>query len=160
MKNITEIQNAIYFVNDGETDLLTGSMSPNLFNQFVRRDAELADRNGTKLAIISVKIKINELVPSEILDNQINTITSDVESLLIKLSFQLSKAIRQSDCLARTSKLGFWILVTYENINNLEVLISRILEKTSIPTVINFIPRSGNQTQLSWYENIDNSHFN
>ena len=46
MINSAAIENAIYFENDGEIDLLTGSMAPSRFNQTVKRDIDLAKRNG------------------------------------------------------------------------------------------------------------------
>ena len=54
MINLIEIQESLFFENDGEIDLLTGAMSPNRFNQIVKRDIEIAERNGNSLAIISV----------------------------------------------------------------------------------------------------------
>jgi hypothetical protein len=68
MINPIEIQESLFFENDGEIDLLTGAMAPNRFNQIVKRDIEMAERNGASLAIISVKLDLGALLDREFKD--------------------------------------------------------------------------------------------
>jgi len=42
MNNYLDQVREVFFINNGETDLLTGSSAPNLFNQLVKRDIQLA----------------------------------------------------------------------------------------------------------------------
>ncbi|MGA0079423.1 MAG: hypothetical protein ACO3IO_01975 [Candidatus Nanopelagicus sp.] len=45
MNNYLDQVREVFFINNGETDLLTGSSAPNLFNQLVKRDIQLRKRN-------------------------------------------------------------------------------------------------------------------
>jgi len=86
MNNLIEIQESLFFKNDGEIDLLTGAMAPNRFNQIVRRDIEISERNGTPLAIISLRLNLENLLTKEIKSQNLITIKSDIEAILIKIT--------------------------------------------------------------------------
>ncbi len=58
MEDSRQMMPDLFFKNNGEIDLLTGTIAPNQFNQIVRRDSQLSDRNGSKLNIISISINL------------------------------------------------------------------------------------------------------
>lgn len=187
MNNLIKIQESLFFKNDGEIDLLTGAMAPNRFDQIVKRDIELAERNGISLAIISLKLNLVSLLGSENKDYSLNlseplinlsdqstkqsvastnlnndlisTIKSDIESILIRMNFELKSIIRNSDCISRVSQTGFWIFISAATSEGLQILKNRIEEL--FPKIISIvvIPRNKNQNQMSWYESIDLIHF-
>lgn len=53
MKDLSEIAAQIFFVNNGEIDLLTGAIAQSRVDQIVKRDMQLSRRNQTQLLIIS-----------------------------------------------------------------------------------------------------------
>jgi len=159
MINSAAIENAIYFENDGEIDLLTGSMAPSRFNQTVKRDIDLAKRNGDLLAIISLKIDLPELIKNKYLNQPIEQVKSDLESLLIEMNFKLKSILRSSDCISRVSVSGFWILINSASEENLEVLSEEIKKIFPEFMKIHIIRRGDYLDQLSWYEKIDQLHF-
>lgn len=187
MINPVEIQESLFFENDGGIDLLTGAMAPNRFNQIVKRDIEMAERNGALLAIISVKLDLGALLDREfkdqskpiqdqskpfeddskpfqdhleiLRDQPVPIIKSEIESFLVAVNFNLKSILRGSDCISRVSRTGFWIFVNSATTEGLQLLENRI--KTLIPVNVDFaiIPREINQNQLSWYQSIDLKHF-
>jgi len=159
MINSAAIENAIYFENDGEIDLLTGSMAPSRFNQTVKRDIDLAKRNGDLLAIISLRIELPALIKSKYLNQPIEQVKLDVESLLIEINFKLKSILRSSDCISRVSVSGFWILINSASEENLDVLSEEIKKMFPEFMKIHIIRRGDYLDQLSWYEKIDQLHF-
>jgi len=159
MINSAAIENAIYFENDGEIDLLTGSMAPSRFNQTVKRDIDLAKRNGDLLAIISLKIDLPELIKNKYFNQSNEQVKSDLESLLIEMNFKLKSILRSSDCISRVSVSGFWILINSASEENLEVLSEEIKKIFPEFMKIHIIRRGDYLDQLSWYEKIDQLHF-
>jgi hypothetical protein len=169
MINPVEIQESLFFENDGEIDLLTGAMAPNRFNQIVKRDIEMAERNGASLAIISIKLDLGALLDREfkdqskpiqdqskpfqdhleiLRDQPVPIIKSEIESFLVAVNFNLKSILRASDCISRVSRTGFWIFVNSATTEGLQLLENRI--KTLMPV---------SQDQLSWYQSIDLKHF-
>jgi GGDEF domain-containing protein len=159
MINSAAIENAIYFENDGEIDLLTGSMAPSRFNQTVKRDIDLAKRNGDLLAIISLKIDLPELIKNKYFNQSNEQVKSDLESLLIEMNFKLKSILRSSDCVSRVSVSGFWILINSASEENLDVLSEEIKKMSPEFMKIHIIRRGDYLDQLSWYEKIDQLHF-
>jgi len=54
--NINDVVlDSLFFVNNGENDLLTGTMAPDRFNQLVNRDIIIANRNHSTLGLVSLK---------------------------------------------------------------------------------------------------------
>jgi GGDEF domain-containing protein len=159
MINYTAIENSIYFENDGEIDLLTGSMAPSRFNQTVKRDIDLAKRTGELLTIISLRVELSEFVKNMHVDQPIEQIKSEVESRLIEINFKLQSMLRASDCISRVSVTGFWILINSASEENLSLLSERI--NSLFPEIIKLkiIQRMKDQDQISWYEKIDKEHF-
>ena len=153
------IENAIYFENNGEIDLLTGSLAPSRFNQTVKRDIDLATRNGDLLAIISLKIDLPELIKNKYLNQPTEQVKLDVESLLIEINFKLKSILRSSDCISRVSVTGFWILINSASEENLSLLLERIIHIFPENIKLKVIQRMRDQDQFSWYEMIDKVHF-
>jgi len=159
MINSAAIENAIYFENDGEIDLLTGSMAPSRFNQTVKRDIDLAKRNGDLLAIISLKIDLPELIKNKYFNQSNEQVKSDLESLLIEINFKLKSILRSSDCISRVSVSGFWILINSASEENLSIHSEQIKKIYPEFLKIHIIRRGDYLDQLSWYEKIDQFHF-
>jgi len=55
MKDQGEIAEQIFFVNNGEIDLLTGAIAQSRFDQIIKRDMQLSHRNQTQLMVISAR---------------------------------------------------------------------------------------------------------
>lgn len=159
MNNSAAIENAIYFENDGEIDLLTGSMAPNRFNQIVKRDIDLTKRSGDLLAMISLRIDLPELIKNRNLGQATEQVKAEVESLLVEINFRLKSILRSSDCVSRVSVTGFWILINSTSKENLSLLSERI--NNLFPNLIKLkvIQKMNNQDQFTWYEKIDKEHF-
>ena len=155
MNNYLDQIRDVFFINNGEIDLLTGSSAPNLFNQLVKRDIQLADRYDTQLSIISLNVCLDRFVIALGQEN----LRLDLEEALIKTFFELKQIFRDSDCISRVSQLGFWILVTGLNENSSENMLSRISQL--IPTYfdLSICHRQADQNQLDWYSKIDEMHF-
>jgi len=159
MINSAAIENAIYFGNNGEIDLLTGSMAPSRFNQTVKRDIDLAKRNGGLLTIISLRIDVPRLIKNKYLNQPIEQVKSDLESFLIKINFELKLILRSSDCISRVSVTGFWILINSANEENLSLLLDRITNLFPESIKLEVVQRLKDQDQFDWYEIIDKKHF-
>jgi hypothetical protein len=69
MKDLSEIAAQIFFVNNGEIDLLTGAIAQSRFDQIVKRDMQLSRRNQTQLLIISATLNLGNYLATK---NQIN----------------------------------------------------------------------------------------
>ena len=107
MNNYLDQVREVFFINNGETDLLTGSSAPNLFNQLVKRDIQLASRNNAQLSIISLSVCLDRFVLAlgqeslrldleeafhrgtpilEVLNNQVLALNKQINFNLMKLS--------------------------------------------------------------------------
>lgn len=159
MDNSVAIKNAIYFENDGEIDLLTGSMAPSRFNQTVKRDIDLAKRSGDLLAIISLRIDLPELIKNRYFGQATEQVKADIESLLVEINFKLKSILRNSDCVSRVSVTGFWILINSASEENLSLLSERINNLFPYIIKVKVIQRIKDQDQSTWYEKIDKEHF-
>ena len=153
------IEHSIYFENDGEIDLLTGAMAPNRFNQFVKRDIDLANRNGNALSMISIKLETTKMPEIKNSSESVFLIGKQIETLLIEIKFKLSKFLRESDCLSRVSTTGFWLFINTPDQSGLLTLHNRIRENLPEFVTIEVVSREKNQDQQSWYEKIDEKHF-
>jgi len=90
MNNYLDQVREVFFINNGETDLLTGSSAPNLFNQLVKRDIQLASRNNARLSIISLSVCLDRFVLAlgHICHRQINQNQLDWYSKIDELHFK------------------------------------------------------------------------
>ena len=158
MNDQTEIAEQIFFVNNGEIDLLTGAMAQSRFDQIIKRDLQLSNRNQNQLIVISVRLNLDNYLRScnQIIQGQIQ---NDVENELVKLYFELQNIFRESDCICRVSALGFWIFLTGINKSDGELLITRTNEL--LPKFLDLAISYHNpgESQLDWYAQIDKLHF-
>ena len=96
-----ELAADLFFINNGEIDLLTGAMAPARFNQIVERDLQLSDRNLTQLTMICSNLNINTFLEIRFKNNRLSNeqLKLEVESELVSINFQLKNTFRQSDCI-------------------------------------------------------------
>lgn len=151
MEDSRQMMPDLFFKNNGEIDLLTGTIAPNQFNQIVRRDSQLSDRNGSKLSIISISINMKKI------HNQDSQLF--LENALIEVNFKLKQIFRNSDCICRISQLGFWVLVTGVDDEISQDILKRVKQVLPSYFEIEISHRTKGQSQLDWYSQIDELHF-
>jgi GGDEF domain-containing protein len=142
---------SIFFVNNGEIDLLTGTMAPDRFNQLVNRDIAIANRNHITLGVVSIKIDLHKFIGENA--------NLEADELISKLSFEIKKLFRDSDCICRVSRLGFWVFLNGQQTITDNWLTNRRTQE--IPQHVEFGIcnwREG-ESQSSWYQRIDQLHF-
>jgi GGDEF domain-containing protein len=155
MEDSSQMMPDLFFKNNGEIDLLTGTIAPNQFNQIVRRDSQLSDRNGSKLSIISISINMKKIHNQDLIqDSQLF-----LENALIELNFKLKQIFRNSDCICRISQLGFWVLVTEVDDEISQDILKRVKQILPNYFEIEISHRTKGQSQLDWYGQIDELHF-
>lgn len=96
----------IEFRNNGLIDSLTQTLAPELFQENLKRDLAISQRDGSPLAIICinlVQLESEEQVPGYYL--------SLLEESLIKWTFEIENNIRGGEYFSRISESGFWILI-------------------------------------------------
>ena len=156
MEDSRQMMPDLFFKNNGEIDLLTGTIAPNQFNRIVRRDSQLSDRNGSKLSIISISINMKKIHNQDLIqDSQLF-----LENALIELNFKLKQIFRNSDCICRISQLGFWVLVTEVDDEISQDILKRVKQILPNYFEIEISHRTKGQSQLDWYSQIDELHFN
>ena len=152
-----ELAADLFFINNGEIDLLTGAMAPARFNQIVERDLQLSDRNLTQLTMICSNLNINTFLEIRFKNNRLSNVQLklEVESELVSINFQLKNTFRQSDCISRTYQLGFWVFLVGKDQSDGNQLLSRSRQKLPTYLDLNISHREPKQTQLDWYSQID-----
>ena len=153
-----EIAEQIFFVNNGEIDLLTGAIAQSRFDQIIKRDMQLSRRNHTQLLIISVRLNLKNYLAS-INQIEIAQIKTEVESELVKTFFQLLNIFRQSDCICRVSTTGFWIFLSGIDNSAGVQLLTRAGELLPRHLDLAISHHINDQSQLDWYAQIDQLHF-
>ena len=158
MTDHDEIAEQIFFVNNGEIDLLTGAIAQSRFDQIIKRDMQLSRRNHTQLLIISVRLNLKNYLAS-INQIEIAQIKTEVESELVKTYFQLQNIFRQSDCICRISTTGFWIFLAGIDKSAGDQLLTRAGDL--LPEYLDLASSYYNsgESQLEWYAQIDQLHF-
>jgi GGDEF domain-containing protein len=158
MKDLSEIAAQIFFVNNGEIDLLTGAIAQSRFDQIIKRDMQLSRRNQTQLVIISASLNLENYLETK---NQIdlNQIKIEVESELVKTHFQLQNIFRQSDCICRISTTGFWIFLTGTDKSTGDQLLTRACDLLPSYLDLAISYHNDEDSQLDWYAQIDKLHF-
>ncbi len=154
----TEIAEQIFFANNGAIDLLTGAISQSRFDQIIKRDLQLSDRNQNQLIVISVRFNLKNYLAN---NNQIDTdqVKTEVESELVKIYFDLQNIFRQSDCICRVSTLGFWVFLTGMSKPDGELLLTRTSDLLSKYLELAISYHNSGESQLDWYAEIDKLHF-
>ena len=159
MNKYESVIDSIFLSNNGEIDLLTGAISPDRFDQIVKRDLAIAQRNSAYISMISTAINL----PQFFIDNQaVDPIEQQslIENELVNLHFNLKRTFRQSDCICRVSKLGFWILLNGADKTTTDQLVERLIkELPNYITVSKSLWQQG-ESILDWYKRVDQIHFN
>ena len=159
MNKYDSVIDSIFLSNNGEIDLLTGAISPDRFDQIVKRDLAIAQRNSANISIISTAINL----PQFFTDNQaVNPIEqkSLIENELVNLHFNLKSTFRQSDCICRVSKLGFWILLNGADKTTTDQLVERLIKELPNYITVGMSLWQQGESILDWYKRVDQIHFN
>ena len=158
MKKYESVIDSIFLSNNGEIDLLTGAISPDRFDQIVKRDLAIAQRNSANISMISTAINL----PQFFADNQaVNPIEQQslIENELVNLHFNLKSTFRQSDCICRVSKLGFWILLNGADKTTTDQLVERLIKELPNYITVGMSLWQQGESILDWYKRVDQIHF-
>jgi hypothetical protein len=159
MNKYESVIDSIFLSNNGEIDLLTGAISPDRFDQIVKRDLAIAQRNSASISMISTAINL----PQFFTDNQaVDPIEqkSLIENELVNLHFNLKSTFRQSDCICRVSKLGFWILLNGADKTTTDQLVERFIKELPNYITVGMSLWQQGESILDWYKRVDQIHFN
>lgn len=159
MNKYESVIDSIFLSNNGEIDLLTGAISPDRFDQIVKRDLAIAQRNSANISMISTAINL----PQFFTDNQaVDPIEqkSLIENELVNLHFNLKSTFRQSDCICRVSKLGFWILLNGADKTTTDQLVERLIKELPNYITVGMSLWQQGESILDWYKRVDQIHFN
>jgi hypothetical protein len=159
MNKYESVIDSIFLSNNGEIDLLTGAISPDRFDQIVKRDLAIAQRNSANISMISTAINL----PQFFTDNQaIDLIEQQslIENELVNLHFNLKSTFRQSDCICRVSKLGFWILLNGADKTTTDQLVERLIKELPNYITVGMSLWQQGESILDWYKRVDQIHFN
>ena len=159
MNKYESVIDSIFLSNNGEIDLLTGAISPDRFDQIVKRDLAIAQRNSASISMISTAINL----PQFFADNQaVSPIEQQslIENELVNLHFNLKSTFRQSDCICRVSKLGFWILLNGADKTTTDQLVERLVKELPNYITVSMSLWQQGESILDWYKRVDQIHFN
>ena len=159
MNKYESVIDSIFLSNNGEIDLLTGAISPDRFDQIVKRDLAIAQRNSANISMISTAINLLQFFA----DNQaVNPIEQQslIENELVNLHFNLKSTFRQSDCICRVSKLGFWILLNGADKTTTDQLVERLIKELPNYITVGMSLWQQGESILDWYKRVDLMHFN
>ncbi len=159
MNKYESVIDSIFLSNNGEIDLLTGAISPDRFDQIVKRDLAIAQRNSANISMISTAINLLQFFA----DNQaVNPIEQQslIENELVNLHFNLKSTFRQSDCICRVSKLGFWILLNGADKTTTDQLVERLVKELPNYITVSMSLWQQGESILDWYKRVDQIHFN
>ena len=159
MKKYESVIDSIFLSNNGEIDLLTGAISPDRFDQIVKRDLAIAQRNSANISMISTAINL----PQFFADNQALSLIEQqslIENELVNFHFNLKSTFRQSDCICRVSKLGFWILLNGADKTTTDQLVERLIKELPNYITVGMSLWQQGESILDWYKRVDQIHFN
>ena len=158
MNKYESVIDSIFLSNNGEIDLLTGAISPDRFDQIVKRDLAIAQRNAANISMISTAINL----PQFFADNQALSLIEQkslIENELVNLHFNLKSTFRQSDCICRVSKLGFWILLNGADKTTTDQLVERLIKELPNYITVGMSLWQQGESILDWYKRVDQIHF-
>lgn len=159
MNMYESVIDSIFLSNNGEIDLLTGAISPDRFDQIVKRDLAIAQRNSLAISIISAAINLPRFFSENQTEDSIEP-KSLIESELVNLHFKLKSTFRQSDCICRVSKLGFWILLNGSDKISTDQLAKRLVKELPNYISVGISLWQQGESILDWYKRVDQIHFN
>ena len=158
MNKYESVIDSIFLSNNGEIDLLTGAISPDRFDQIVKRDLAIAQRNSANISMISTAINL----PQFFADNQALSLIEQqslIENELVNLHFNLKSTFRQSDCICRVSKLGFWILLNGADKTTTDQLVERLIKELPNYITVGMSLWQQGESILDWYKRVDQIYF-
>ena len=159
MNMYESVIDSIFLSNNGEIDLLTGAISPDRFDQIVKRDLAIAQRNSLAISIMSAAINLPRFFSENQTEDSIEP-KSLIESELVNLHFKLKSTFRQSDCICRVSKLGFWILLNGSDKISTDQLAKRLVKELPKYISVGISLWQQGESILDWYKRVDQIHFN
>jgi hypothetical protein len=159
MNKYESVIDSIFLSNNGEIDLLTGAISPDRFDQIVKRDLAIAQRNSASISMISTVINLPQFFTDNHAVNPIEQ-QSFIENELVNLHFNLKSTFRQSDCICRVSKLGFWILLNGADKTTTDQLVERLIKELPNYITVGMSLWQQGESILDWYKRVDQIHFN
>ena len=159
MNKYESLIDSIFHSNNGEIDLLTGAISPDRFDQIVKRDLAIAQRNSANISMISTALNLPQFFSDEQTIDLIEP-ESVIESELVNLHFNLKSTFRQSDCICRVSKLGFWILLNGADKTTTDQLVDRLIKELPNYITVGMSLWQQGESILDWYKRVDQIHFN
>lgn len=159
MNKYESVIDSIFLSNNGEIDLLTGAISPDRFDQIVKRDLAIAQRNSAYISMISTAINLPSFFSENQTEDSIEP-KSLIESELVNLHFKLKSTFRQSDCICRVSKLGFWILLNGSDKISTDQLAKRLVKELPKYISVGISLWQQGESILDWYKRVDQIHFN
>ena len=159
MNKYASLIDSIFHSNNGEIDLLTGAISPDRFDQIVKRDLAIAQRNSANISMISTALNLPQFFSDEQTIDLIEP-QSVIESELVNLHFNLKSTFRQSDCICRVSKLGFWILLNGADKTTTDQLVDRLIKELPNYITVGMSLWQQGESILDWYKRVDQIHFN
>jgi len=158
MKKYESVIDSIFLSNNGEIDLLTGAIAPDRFDQIVKRDLAMAQRNSANISMISTAVNLMQFFEDnqtlDALEQQ-----SMIENELVNLHFNLKSTFRQSDCICRVSKLGFWILLNGADKSTSDQLVDRLVGELPKFISVGMCLWQQDESILDWYKRVDQIHF-
>jgi len=158
MKKYESVIDSIFLSNNGEIDLLTGAIAPDRFDQIVKRDLAMAQRNSANISMISTAVNLTQFFEDnqtlDALEQQ-----SMIENELVNLHFNLKSTFRQSDCICRVSKLGFWILLNGADKSTSDQLVDRLVGELPKFITVGMCLWQQDESILDWYKRVDQIHF-
>ena len=83
-----------------------------------------------------------------------------IENELVNLHFNLKSTFRQSDCICRVSKLGFWILLNGADKTTTDQLVERLIKELPNYITVGMSLWQQGESILDWYKRVDQIHFN
>ena len=159
MNKYESVIDSIFLSNNGEIDLLTGAISPDRFDQIVKRDLAIAQRNSANISMISTAINLPQFFTDNPAVEPIEQ-QSLIENELVNLHFNLKSTFRQSDCICRVSKLGFWILLNGADKTTTDQLVERLIKELPNYITVSMSLWQQGESILDWYKRVDQIHFN
>jgi GGDEF domain-containing protein len=159
MDKYESVIDSIFLNNNGEVDLLTGAISPDRFDQIVKRDLAIAQRNSSDLSIISISLDLTLFFEKNQNQNIIE-LQGIIENELVSMHFNLKNIFRKSDCICRVSKLGFWVLLNGADKNTTDRLVKRLVDELPKFVKVGMCIWKIDESILDWYKRVDQIHFN
>jgi len=145
MIDLSELERA----NDGVSDTLTLTMSPQLFHQNLKRELAVAQREGRDLSVLAINLK-----------PECFTSVGEFSEAMIALAFLLRSQLRGGDFFARISDGGFWAVLHIGHDHDSEV--AAVIERLGLSDrtdLLHYIVARKKDSYDEWISRLDLIHF-